>query len=93
MRLVGFDTPEINHNAHCQKEQRLGLAARDRLRVLIAHAEERTFCPDGSSFERDRYGRVLAILRLDGRDVASDMIEEGHAVPYSGGLKHHNWCA
>lgn len=92
VRLVGLDTPEINHNAKCKQEQRLGLAARDRLRVLIAQAREREFCPEGSSFDRDRYGRVLAILELDGRDVAGILIQEGHAVSYSGGYKQHDWC-
>jgi micrococcal nuclease len=92
VRLAGFDTPELNHNAQCAKEQRLARAARDRLRVLIAHARDREFCPDGWSFDRDRYGRVLAVLELDGRDVASILIEEGHAVPYSGGRKAHDWC-
>lgn len=92
VRLDGFDTPEINHNARCAKEQSLGLAARDRLRTLIAHARDRQFCTGGSTFDRDLYGRVLASLELDGRDVAEVMIEQGYAVPYSGGRKLHDWC-
>lgn len=41
---------------------------------------------------RDRYGRLLVTLWLDGRDVAGEMIAEGLAVPYDGG-RRINWCA
>jgi endonuclease YncB( thermonuclease family) len=41
---------------------------------------------------RDKYFRVLAGIRADGRDVARQLIEAGLAVPYAGGTKTANWC-
>jgi len=30
---------------------------------------------------------------IDGEDVASIMVREGHAVPYEGETKRRDWCA
>lgn len=87
IRLVGFDTPET-YRARCNNERTLGNAATKRLRDLLARA---------STIElvylrrKDRYGRNLARLMLDGRDVADIMVEEGFARRYSGGQRW-SWC-
>ena len=47
VRLVGFDTPELGNGARCAGEQQLALRARDRLRQLVAAADERRLCPQG----------------------------------------------
>ncbi len=83
VRLLGFDTPEIKDQWRCD----LALRARERLRQLIAAAGDRRFCPEG----RDRYGRVLATLLLDGEDVAERMIDGGFARPYDGSHRSY-WC-
>lgn len=87
VRLVGFDTPELGNGARCAGEQQLALRARERLRQLVAAADERRLCPQGY----DRYDRLLARLLLDGRDVAATMIGEGLARPYAGGARA-GWC-
>lgn len=92
VRLDGFDTPEINGNARCAREHHLGLQARDRLLAMIGAARERSFCHRShEDYKRDRYGRVLAKLELDGRDVGPLMIEQGLAVPFPLGHRP-NWC-
>jgi endonuclease YncB( thermonuclease family) len=40
--------------------------------------------------ERDRYGRLLAHLIVNGEDVACVLIREGYAVPWAG--RRANWC-
>ena len=40
----------------------------------------------------DKYGRVLARLEVDGEDVATLLIAEGHARPYDGRSRRAGWC-
>ncbi len=86
IRLVGIDTPEIR-NAECASERAAGLAAKDRLRQLVDGAAvirlERRW--------RDKYGRTLAILTIDGRDAARLLVAEGHGRVYRG-RKRSSWC-
>ncbi|MEM8801021.1 MAG: thermonuclease family protein [Pseudomonadota bacterium] len=87
IRLVGLDTPE-SYRARCNNESTLGNAATKRLRDLLARAStiELVYLQ-----RQDRYGRYLARLMLDGRDVADIMVEEGFARRYSGGQRR-SWC-
>lgn len=87
IRLIGFDTPET-YRAQCAAEQDLGEAATDRLRDLLARASsaQLSYRP-----RRDQYGRELAKLMLDGRDVADIMVREGFARRYTGGQRQL-WC-
>ncbi|WP_306116219.1 thermonuclease family protein [Roseovarius sp. MMSF_3305] len=87
IRLVGFDTPET-YRAECASERRLGDAATDRLRDLLAGASsaQLAYLP-----RRDQYGRDLARLMLDGQDVADIMVGEGLARRYTGGHRQ-SWC-
>ena len=87
IRLVGFDTPET-YRAQCASERSLGDAASARLRDLLAGASsaELVYLP-----RRDQYGRDLARLMLDGRDVADIMVGEGLARRYTGGHRQ-SWC-
>lgn len=77
VRLLGVDTPETNR----PESRAAGLAALDFVRELM---------PVGSRvllFTRpdlDSFGRYLAAVRLeDGRDVASELLAAGHAVPFT----------
>ena len=87
IRLVGFDTPET-YRAECASERRLGDAATDRLRDLLARASsaQLAYLP-----RRDQYGRDLARLMLDGQDVADIMVGEGLGRRYTGGHRQ-SWC-
>lgn len=42
-------------------------------------------------FPPDRYGRTLARVYLDGRDLADLLIEAGLGRPYDGG-RRASWC-
>ncbi len=84
-RLVGLDTPEIKDSG-CEAEKAPGDEATLRLRELAASGEV-TF--DANCY--DKYGRVLAVMKVDGADVSRTLINEGLAVVYAGG-KRINWC-
>ncbi|CUA90155.1 Staphylococcal nuclease homologue [Chelatococcus sambhunathii] len=76
IRIVGLDAPET-YQARCDSERQRGHAATAYLRRLLASGTV-TVRRQG----RDRYGRTLARVYIDGRDVAAIMIRAGHAVPY-----------
>ncbi|WP_088342610.1 MULTISPECIES: thermonuclease family protein [Rhodomicrobium] len=85
-RLLGFDTPET-HFAKCDAERELGLAAKQRLEELLATSEVKVL----ESGKRDRYGRTLATVTANGKDVGEILIGEGLARPYHG-KKRDGWC-
>lgn len=85
--LVGFDTPETYY-ADCASEKARGDAATARLRKLIISAGRvQLFLRN----ERDRYGRGLGSLLVDGLNVGDVLISEGLARSYNGG-KRDGWC-
>jgi endonuclease YncB( thermonuclease family) len=67
IRLLGIDAPELRDGTK-------GLRSRDELQELIA---KRVVECDGQYF--DRYDRVVAICRVDGRDLGEDMLSIGWA--------------
>ena len=91
IRLVGIDAPE-SFNSRCERELDLGLKAKQGLRQLL----------DEGSIEldrdgKDRYGRTLALVFVDGRDIGAAMIREGFALPYRPGVaakeaRLKKWC-
>jgi micrococcal nuclease len=87
VRLLGFDAPAINANK-CAFEQELGLKAKARLEELVDHGETVSL---QSSGRKDRFGRTLGTLVINGVDVADTMILEELAVPFDGG-KRRSWC-
>jgi endonuclease YncB( thermonuclease family) len=85
-RLLGFDAPET-HFAKCDAERELGFAAKQRLEELLATSEVKVI----ESGKRDKYGRTLAQLTANGRDVGDILIGEGLARPYHG-ERRKSWC-
>ena len=77
-RLLGVDAPELTTAA--------GKAARDWVRERAPEGQEvtvRTFRNPG-----DKYGRWLAAIEVPGLgDLATALIEAGHAVSYDGGAR------
>lgn len=88
-RLVGFDAPETIR-AKCDEERELGEAAARRLEQLIAagHAQIHPV-----TNRKDKYGRGLARLHINSRDVGKILIEEGLARPYDGRSRRTQWCS
>lgn len=87
VRLVGFDTPEIV-SPQCASEAQKGQMAKRMLAGMIATAG---FAKLVLRPERDRYGRMLAMLLLDGVDVGPRLVAAGLARPYAAG-RRQSWC-
>lgn len=90
-RLMGFDAPETGL-AKTQQEWDLGQFAANRLRELCAPPNKLKL---KSSGKVDRFGRHLARLYVNGRDVAEIAVEEGWGVPFNGERRRRrpDWSA
>ncbi|MFN3624418.1 MAG: thermonuclease family protein [Hyphomicrobium sp.] len=87
-RLTGFDTPETRF-AKCAREWMLGIVAKNRLQRLVDGAARIEI---HARRGRDKHGRGLGALMIDGEDAAGIMVREGLARPYSGRGKRGSWC-
>jgi micrococcal nuclease len=85
IRIANIDAPET-HPSRCPEEARLGLAATQKLHELLSRGAVTM-----SAAGRDRYGRELRYVQVDGQDVGETMIAAGSARSYSGGKKL-SWC-
>jgi endonuclease YncB( thermonuclease family) len=86
IRVIGMDAPEIGEGAKCAREQDDAVKARDFLAQEITRSSVR--------LEReghDTYGRTLARVFIDGRDISDVMIAQGLARRYSQ-AEHGRWC-
>lgn len=85
VRILNIDTAELE--ARCPAELVLAQQARARLTDLL---------DDGPLdirriARRDRYGRTLATISVNGRDVGEVLISEGLARRWDG--RRHPWCS
>jgi endonuclease YncB( thermonuclease family) len=85
IRLWGIDAPELRQTCWVRDiETPCGEEARAALEVLVAG--EDVTCV---TVERDRYRRTVARCTAGGRDLAAEMVRQGHALDfarYSGGF-------
>lgn len=98
IRLMGLDTPESRtRNKH---EKRHGLAAKARLKELIAGATtipgkrgKKNIYLQTSKEGKGKFGRILGTLHVNGENLNEILIRENHARPYYGGSKdeHGSW--
>jgi micrococcal nuclease len=87
IRFMGINTPESR--TRDLEEKARGLAAKDRVKELLAEAEEVQLTSHGVG----KYGRCLGELQLSipnsltMTNLNKQLIEEGHAVEYFGGKR------
>lgn len=86
-RVVNIDAPEVGRNARCTAERALGHSATRRARALVAAARRLEMRNVGRV---DRYGRAVAHIIVDGRDLGQTLISEGLARPWRG--RREPWC-
>lgn len=86
VRIAGIDAPET-HDYRCASELELGERAARQLQELLNSGPVRMTSIDR---DRDKYGRLLRNLSVNGRDVGDALIASGVARPYAGGRKP--WC-
>jgi len=85
VRIEGIDAPELH--ARCVEERRRAEAARDYLLDRIGGGEVEL-----SGVRYDKFGgRVRAVVRDAGGNIAEAMVAKGYARPYRGG-RRGPWC-
>jgi len=80
IRMWGINTPESRTRDKAEKV--LGLAAKARLKELLEGGE----C-DLDSLELGKYGRVLGILYVKGKNVNAEMLKTEGTTEYYGGKR------
>ncbi len=87
VRIMGIDTPESRTSDKLEKV--FGLAAKARLISLLGeNAILDTQVSKKGEDMKGKFGRILGNFRTtDGEHCADVLVEEGHAVAYTGGSK------
>lgn len=73
VRLLGVDAPEQDACGADEAKARLG---------ELTHGRALTIVHDPYADERDRFGRILGYVEVDGVDVGLQMITEGRAAAW-----------
>ena len=87
VRIADINAPETGQ-AKCPRETDLGNRAKLRLLALLNAGR---FDMVADQRDRDRYGRLLRVVRRDGRSFGSMLVAEGLAEPWRG--RRSDWCA
>ena len=83
VRLACIDTPELRGP---RKEPGPAMAARDYLRSLVSGKTVQI-----KRLSTDRYGRTVAELFRDGKNINEQMVTSGHADVYDRYAYQCNW--
>lgn len=83
IRIADIDAPELN--GRCPHEAALARQARARL-VSLFNSGPITVRREG----RDRYGRTLAVVLVNGRSVGAMLVRQGLARRWTG--RREPWC-
>jgi len=86
-RVANIDTPEAGDNARCIAERQHAARATAAARRLVTSAQQLDIRSTGRI---DRYGRTVAYVLIDGRDLGEALIAEGLARPWRG--RREPWC-
>ena len=86
IRIADIDAPET-HDYRCSSEKTLGDRATRRLHDLL---ESGTITLQSIDRDKDRYGRKLRIVLVDGTSVGDTLVGEGLARYYGKGRRP--WC-
>ncbi len=87
VRVMGIDAPEIKGHLPCEKE-----ASRNAKRLvenILSNAKR----IDLVNVEKDKYFRILADVKVDGKNLKDYLLKNQLAYAYYGGTKEkRNWC-
>lgn len=92
--LYDVDAPQVR--AQCRRERERAAETAAYVRTLMANAEHIEINPGYDprgrrSWPSDRFGRRLADIRIDGRDLGDLLMAQGRAVRWDN-AGTHNWC-
>lgn len=83
IRMYGINTPESRTSDPIEKAA--GLAAKQRLSELLSQGTLE-LCVNIDK-PRGKFGRILAVVFVNGQNVNQTLVDEGHAIPYFGGKR------
>ena len=86
IRIADIDAPET-HDPRCTSEKELGERATLRLQQLLNSGTITLLSTDR---DRDRYGRSLRLVLVNGRSAGDVLVKEGLARAYAG--HRRPWC-
>lgn len=86
-RLANIDAPEIGDAAKCYKEAERGQLAKWVAVRLVRAAKLVTA---RNTWRRDKFGRRVALVFVDGMDLGELLIKRGLARPWRG--RREKWC-
>jgi len=91
VRVLGIDTPEVKGKGPCEKDW--GRVARGLVEAELKHAKRVDLMVD-YKHKYDKYGRVLAEVVYDGKNLREVLLKNRLAVEYFGKKKRTiDWCA
>jgi endonuclease YncB( thermonuclease family) len=86
VRISGIDAPE--RHGKCEKEKVLAQVAKEFTELAVSKSKKITF----SDIAWDKYGgRVLATVKISGKNLGDNLIFAGLAREYHG-EKKQGWC-
>lgn len=85
VRVKGVDAPELR--GRCQQEKELARLAKQYTVQALRNAK----AVELKNLERGKYFRLLADVYVDGKNLAQELIREGHGRLYNGGARQ-GWC-
>lgn len=87
VRVLGLDTPEIKGKTVCEKKK--AVEAKDYVAKLMKGAKK----IDLENIQKDKYFRILADVKVDGKSLTKELLDKGYAYPYHGKTKLKvDWC-
>ena len=89
IRIANIDAPERGARAGCDSERELAERARELAHRHLQRSPRLLRLPRAE--QTDSWGRTLAHVSVDGRDLGALLIAAGVAVPWAG--QQHEWCA
>jgi endonuclease YncB( thermonuclease family) len=89
VRLANIDAPELH--GRCPSEIQMAERAKLAAMIALADAPVRVVPDGGPSGGKDRYGRLIARVSVDGNDLGATLVAQGLARPYTGGARQ-GWC-
>jgi len=100
-RIADLDTPETKASNKCSTPQKeaemkaLGNKAKAAVVAMLSNAKDIVVTvyvdPLTKDPVNDKYGRILSKISVDGKDVATQLINQGLGRHYDGGTKT-KWC-
>jgi endonuclease YncB( thermonuclease family) len=92
IRLLAIDAPETR-DARCERERVAGYKTKARVIDLLRFGR----VVDIRRHGHDQYGRTLAHIVIDGRDLGEQLVREKLAMPYRSGAEAKaarlaQWC-